>query len=50
MELVPRQLYDRLGIRKVLLSYVIQENAQPDPVEAQGTNRVNGLFNTTTVE
>ena len=50
MELVPRHLYERLGVRKVPLSYVIQENFQPDPVEAQGENRVNGLSNTTIVE
>ena len=50
MNLVPSHLRERLGIRKVPLSYVIWENVQPYPVEAQVANRVNGASYAATTE
>ena len=44
MDLVPSHLCDRLGIRKLPLSYVVHEHDQPVPVEVQVVNRLNGLF------
>ena len=42
MDLVPSHICERLVIMKFLLSYVTCDNVQPDLVEAQVVNGVNG--------
>ena len=50
MDLVTIHLRERLGIREVPLSYMIGENSQLDPVEAQVVNKLNGESYYTIVE
>ena len=50
MDLLPSQICVSLGIKKVPLSWVNHENAQPAPVEEKVTNRVNGASYDTIME